>query len=405
MKTRHLLKCIFPVIMLIFFCTNSMAQWSQIHSLYGGILANDGAFAFSLNNRPYVGGGSQSDSLYAFDSSSNSWESKGVIPADMGHAFSMFFTINDTAYVVGGDSAGYSMKAVWMYEPVANAWTRKGDFPSGERNAGFAFSLNGYGYVGGGFGNASIYSDIWKYDPANDQWSLLPNDLPITGIAFPSCFTIGSKAYVLTGGTMPSGVNEVKSMWEFDPVTTQWTSRADFPGAGRQAALAFSNNLYGYLGGGQSNYTTNYTDMWRYDAAGNSWMQVENLPLLGTAWATAIAVGNSAYVGLGAKFVGSGLVGVDSFFKYKMSTTTAIETVANSDNEWFLYPNPATEQLYLSGDIDPKAEITILDMAGRAIRQPKGDYRALYIGDLAQGTYSVKITSKETSSYRRFTKQ
>jgi len=398
MKTKLLLK---QALLLgaTFMSLQAAAQWSRIASIYNGTLANDGAFSFTIGNKGYVGAGSQSNALFEYDASSNTWTPiKGLIPASMGHSFAMSFTIGNKAYVVGGDSSGYTVASVYMYDQGTGTWTRMHDFPIGKRDAGFAFSIGGYGYVGGGFDGTSIYSDIWKYDPASDSWAKEPNDLPVSGVIFPGSFVINNKAYILLGGTAPSGVNEINSMWEFDPAAGNLTPKANFPGIARQAAFTFSNSSYGYAGGGQANYTTNYNDMYRYDAANDKWTKVENAPLLGAAWSSAFVINNNAYVGLGAKFTSSGLTGVDSFYAYTMASATSVNELSNASNEGVAYPNPAKDILYFKTSTLLEGSLRVYDVSGkRVVETPVDSKKGISISALPNGMYFYEISSEKTS--------
>jgi hypothetical protein len=66
--------------------------------------------------------------------------------------------------------------------------------------------------------------------------------------------TIGNKGYVGTGVGAGSG----NDFWKYDPLTNQWTQRADVPGTPRLGAFGFSMAGKGYLGGGQSGFSGPY---------------------------------------------------------------------------------------------------------------------------------------------------
>jgi N-acetylneuraminic acid mutarotase len=381
------------------------AQWSKISSIYGGALANDGAVTFSIGSKGYVCAGSDSKTLYQYDTVSQVWTSKGAVPDAMGHAFSMAFVLEGKAYIVGGDTGGHPVATVWMYDPSAalNQWTRKADFPAGVRDAGVGFTLNNSGYVGCGFDGGNVYGDLWKYNAANDNWDLLPNQIQGIGIIFPSAFVINNKAYVIGGGLPPTTVVETRQLTEFDPVSKNWTVKAPFPGKARQAAFSFSNNSFGYVGGGQTGYTAVYQDMWRYNPDNDSWTKSEDAPLFSPAWSSAFVIGNNAYVGLGARFQGSGLTGVDSFYKYKMQTvhTSAIQPEQNIHCS--VYPNPANNFVRIMGETDARARVYIYDNMGKLVlgnQHPDN----IDISQLPDGVYTLQVQNNGVLTHAEFIK-
>jgi N-acetylneuraminic acid mutarotase len=280
MKSLQLQRTILLSILFLFGFFASQAQWSVVRNVYGGAMANDGAASFTIGDKGYIIAGTATSMVYEYDTATNKWTSLGAAPASI--SFPMSFVLNGYAYIIGGDTAGQVTAAVWRFDPKAgkNAWVKRKDFPGGPRNAGFGFAVGNAGYVGCGFDGSYIYDDVWKYDDVNDSWTKLAAHVP-QALIFPAAFVSGNKAYVLTGGTAPSGVNEVSNMWCFDPSNATWTPKAAFGGGIRQCCFAFSNNGYGYAGGGQTNYTTVYKDMWRYNVGANSWTRVEDIPLPG----------------------------------------------------------------------------------------------------------------------------
>jgi hypothetical protein len=372
------------------------AQWSSIAPVPAGLVGNDGAVSFTIGNTGYLVAGSGTDNVFAFDTISNAWTNLGAVPAAMGHAFGMAFQVNGKGYVVGGDTSGIPVATVWEFDPTQmNPWTQKNNFPGGARDAGFGFAIGNYGYVGGGNDNMSLYTDIWKYDPPTDSWTMLQASLPVNGIIFPVSFVIGTRAYISTGGVAPNGVNEIKNMWCLDGTNDSLSVRNSFAGVGRQAAFAFSNNNYGYIGGGQTNYTTNYYDMWKYDPGLDQWTPAPSAPLLGAAWSSAFVIGNNAYAGLGAKFVGTGLTGNLNFYKFGMSLVTATHDLDNSISV-SVYPNPSSDNIKVVVPGVKKFIVEIYSVSGNMVTKKEiHSGESISVATLAAGIYTIKCTSKD----------
>jgi len=164
-----------------------------------------------------------------------------------------------------------------------------------------AFAVGKYIYRTVGSSAPVTYeTDTWKYDPIAKTWTQLPS------VAYPgnnregtSTFSIGDTAYIVTGG---NGGGSTVEVWQFDPVTPKWTQMANFPGAARSYAAAFSIGKYGYAGCGATYSGTSYADFYRFDpytGAKGTWTPVTSFP--GTArWRGAsFSLGNKGYFGLG----------------------------------------------------------------------------------------------------------
>ncbi len=158
-------------------------------------------------------------------------------------------------------------------------WKTLSDFPGPGRENSVSFALNGKGYVcTGRLSNGVLLNDFWQYDPSSDQWTQLAN-FPGQPRANASAFVVGGKAYVGLGETGPFWPDAQSDLWEFDPGTLTWTSRANYPGGVRRGALAYGNGSMGYVGGGKNNQGLFAFDFWQYDPQLNTWTQKDNLPL------------------------------------------------------------------------------------------------------------------------------
>ena len=403
---KQLQKCLLITSAILFSSMISNAQWVQVGRVYGGTIANDGAVSFSIGTKGYVVAGSSTNNMYVYDTLANSWSLVGSIPDAAGHAFAMGFAINGKGYVVGGDTSGIPVNTVWEFDPVAvNHWTQKHDFPAGARDAGFAFALNNYAYVGAGNDNVNLYNDIWKYDPVLDSWTQLSQSVPETGLIFPTSFAIGNKGYILTGGIPPFGVSEITDMWCLDGADDSLRVKANFGGAGRQAAFAFSNGSFGYVGGGQSNYTANYSDMWMYDPVNDVWSVSISTPMFGAAWSSTFAIGDAGYAGIGAKFVGANLQGDDQFYRFRMDVTTGIKNVTDNKLSYTLYPDPASDNFHISGNIHSSAHVLINDVEGRTvIEETIPESKTISVGTLSPGLYTIFIKDGDNLTRGKFLK-
>jgi len=97
------------------------------------------------------------------------------------------FSIRNIGYVVN-QRPGQSVH-LWAYDPVADSWSRKADFPGTIRQRGAAFSLARKGYFGVGLTyDGQGLRDIWQYDPLADRWQYV-TDYPGQGHQFLAVFS------------------------------------------------------------------------------------------------------------------------------------------------------------------------------------------------------------------------
>ena len=112
-------------------------------------------------------------------------------------------------------------------------------------------------------------------------------------------------------------VNESNRLYEFDPVTKGWTERAPYPGAARQAGIAFVVDGVAYYGAGMAGYTQTFQDFYSYSPSQNRWTKIDHqFPDAYTAWTVAFSFGDKAYGGLGAAFINSSLDFSDKLYAY-----------------------------------------------------------------------------------------
>ena len=87
------------------------------------------------------------------------WEQRATNPPV--YEYSVSFSINSMGYVLVDNA----VNNFYRYDPVANTWTAKADFPGGKRSGAAGFATDSFGYVGGG-GNDSVQrlNDFYRYE-------------------------------------------------------------------------------------------------------------------------------------------------------------------------------------------------------------------------------------------------
>jgi N-acetylneuraminic acid mutarotase len=249
--------------------------WTQKADFPG--IERSNAFGFAINGKGYIGGGenNQPDDVvdfYEYDPSTNKWLAKASLTYEI--AGPAAFVANNKGYIATGfDRYLDPINKVYQYDPALDSWTEKAAFPGTARMWASAFSINNKGYVAAGFDNYFTSTaddinvkDVWEYDPSSDSWT--------EKASFPGFGRVGSVGFSLTGKgyicngflgkngayTTAAHTNEV---WSFDPAANAWNQKADFNGAPRSFAFAFTIGNSAYIGGG-NDYFSYYDDVRTY---------------------------------------------------------------------------------------------------------------------------------------------
>ncbi|HVZ37981.1 MAG TPA: kelch repeat-containing protein [Candidatus Kapabacteria bacterium] len=381
----------------------SAQTWSQRTNLPGG--ARDAAISFAIGSTVYTGAGTSSKDFYGYNVESGTWTRLANIPGVTNErAFGAGFSIGTKGYVcLGYDGSTNLKKDLWEYDPVANTWTRKADFPGTARDGVTCFVVNGKAYVGGGSDNKVLFADFYEYDPATDTWGA-KHDLQSGPAIFQASFVIGQYAYVTTGSI---GNLETTDLYRYDASKDSWDYLSEFPGAARQCAVAFALNGKGYVGLGQTGYTSSFSDFYSYDPATDTWSPASGLPATKSrAWATACVADGRAYIGSGWD-LGS------NFYNdwWELNGSPAgIREASRLNGDWSAAPNPAGATLAIHAPrTHGTARATLIDELGRemiATEITAGEQgHVLDLSPVPAGMYLLRIDADAGSTFQKIIKQ
>ena|GEM_PF-1901716 len=231
------------------------------------------------------------------------WISRANVPGKS-RSHVMGDTINGKFYFCGGrDSIGTHLFEQWEYNPINDLWSSKSPMPVTDgKIGGFGLSVNGKMYYGLGYCQYYPYGtcgrEVFEYDPVTDIW--------ISKANFPSCprslffsFAIGNKIYIATGNVIAGcGANNtgyMNEVWEFDPIQNNWSQKNNFPGIARNGACGFVINGKAYMIGG-SGVSNSLSDVWEYDPSLDNWSQKGNFIGGSVLLGTAFCIGSDGYV-------------------------------------------------------------------------------------------------------------
>jgi len=234
------------------------------------------------------------------------YRQKTTLPGE-GRACAVAFAINDKGYVALGRNNAGSLNDCWQYNPATDSWSKKSNFPGTGRVKAIAAVVNGCAYVGLGYcqeiGGTSVsaayLSDFWMYDPIADQWTRKA-EFPIKYTNGCVCYVYNNEIYV---GNGYDGTTSSNQFWKYNPTQDKWFSLNQFPGTKRQIAVGSTGTSHFYFGTGFAGYSFN--DWWEYFPSTDNWQKRESLPGHGRQNALAFAVGDRYFVATGRYWKGS----------------------------------------------------------------------------------------------------
>jgi N-acetylneuraminic acid mutarotase len=153
--------------------------------------------------------------------------------------------------------------------PLEGSWGWAKPLPQSRREMPAAL-VDGKIYVAGGFTpEREVLASVVVYDPGADTWSTIPN---MPGRRHhPGVAGLGGKLYVIGGysdlGAQPWPAHA--NLWEYDPATDEWSSRAPAPRAiAAMGVAAFEGRLYVFGGADGVDY---FDSTFIYDPQTDSW--------------------------------------------------------------------------------------------------------------------------------------
>lgn len=245
----------------------STNTWTQLSAFPGS--GRSGSFGFTSNNNVYVAGGRDAggllNELWLYNPSINAWLQKNNFPGSK-KAQACGFVAGTNIYMGAGisDTTPTYAKDFWQYNPVGDTWTQKNNLPGKARAEAVGMACNKVGYYGLGISvGDTLLNDFWQYDTLTDMWMSLPSFAGGNRYAS-SRFSLFNQAYIGTGFDTVVPLHAAGDWWQFDPVSQQWTAKANVGGNVWGDMISFSIFSKGYLGIGQQNAGTYTTDFWEY---------------------------------------------------------------------------------------------------------------------------------------------
>ncbi|AEA45275.1 T9SS C-terminal target domain-containing protein [Fluviicola taffensis] len=381
------------VFLFLFLSSFIHAQtWTSVTSV--PTAGRDDGICFALNGSGYIVTGylgtfAESNKLFQYDASTNSWNEKSVFPG-IARQYSSVFTLNNKAYIVGGYSEfSQALNDVWEYDAFTNSWSQKTNFPGIARWHATATSIRNTAYLGMGTTADSTLADFWKYNPDLDSWIQLSNypGGPNRSVLGFSLFNEG----IFGEGFDINPITYSNSWYSFNPSTETWTSFPPLPAGLRSYGTAISNEMSAIVCGGMDENSIFKNDCFYLDHT-KTWRAIPALPVTGLKGAKGFALNGRFYLGTG---LNDNLTRISDFFQYTPEM--------KSPKESLLFPNPSKD--YFNLITEANAKVSLLSIGGQLIKQFKtNDSGFLEITNLPIGLYLLLIEGKKSSEIKKIAK-
>jgi N-acetylneuraminic acid mutarotase len=272
------------------------------------------------------------------DSNLTDWQQLANLPKKLGDNATVHDPITGKVYSIDGiTNDGGFLAALYVYDPVTDAWSQLASPPVG-REAPAAVFIDGKIYVTNGSQTISNpLAELDIYNIKTGEWSTgKPNPNP-TRIGSAGA-VVNGKMYVV-GGCLDGYCHGVNTVQVYDPGTGSWSSAAPYP---QGVTFAACGGIKGklYCAGGDDPQGPAYKTGYVYDPSSNSWSPIADLPMESGVRGALYAVANGQLLLSGGVVGGNPLSG-----QVVTNQGEAYDPVTDS---WYPLPN-APEPVYRGG--------------------------------------------------------
>jgi hypothetical protein len=364
-------------ILVCLFSVGVHAQFWIQKSSFGGV-GRHRAVGCATENKGYLGlghvNGSGVDISYKdwweYDPSADTWSQKANYPVNNHGATS--FVVNDQPCVGGGSALNGEF---FKFDPIQNTWNPIASCPFFNPGDTQGFSVNNKGYV-------YVGTNMAEYDPSSNSWDLKATP-PIAFGSWTCSFTIEGSGYVKAGN----------KLYEYKPEHDTWTQRANFPGVSSGGSYGFSILQRGFVTCGYVGSLSSVTSqVWSFYPGTNSWQMELEFPGTKRRFPVAFAIHNRGYFGTGTNGIN-----LNDFWQYNPTLNTN-ELSENEEIQWKIYPNPSTDFIDIEWPIDISlGEIAeVRSLTGQIIQRVElHDLTTrIDVSTLVSGTYFLSIQNQ-----------
>lgn len=390
---------------------SAQAQWVKKADNLQFQVGRWGGMSAVVGNKIYLTGGYANNQwlndLQEYDPATGSWKNLITTPVGpLNRSAGVAFTINGKMYVgLGAENflstsgTQKNLKDLWEFTPSTGAWVQKASLPDSGRTESSVFVVNNKAYIVGGAGffgaGVNATNQVWEFDPAANKWTKKA-DYPQASIENASGFSINSKGYI-SGGQI--GVTNTAKTFEYNTTANTWTPKADFPDSARYGAVSFVIDNKGFVGLGGTGFSGYKSTFYYYDPATDKWGFLHgNWTATPRLYGVAATVGNKAYVGCGWRLDGFTQSYFRDWYEMDVMAKLGVETTPTI-NKLNVYPNPSSGVVHVDVE-NGKYNYTVYSITGqKAATGLLGADKIINLSDLSQGQYILELVS-EKQTYR-----
>lgn len=282
--------------------SSSFTSVTKVEAIHAAPEARFGAVAFNIQEKIFLIGGINLDSIYLpikeYDPATNKWHIGSTLPTPrFGFAA---VELDEQIYTIGGRNDTSVLSVVERYDPNSDSWKKLSNLPTGRWNLMAAAVGDRIYTIGGitGIGDQRYSVDLVEvYDPVRDEWTELDR-APFrrsgasTAVLFDNIFVIGGRPEA-GGATSITGRVD-----KFNPTTQAWDQASPLSEARTSSCVVSTDDkIYVIAGGGGPFEPLASVEL--YDLEAEEWTTIGSLNESRSAPAC-IAIGNNIYVMGGA---------------------------------------------------------------------------------------------------------
>lgn len=235
-------------------------------NIYSGAKRSFSA-GFTINNQAYIVGGDlgneRTNETYSYNADIDEW----TLAAPYIKAYSQMAACTDEekAYIIGGTDKSIYATDVQCYQPTSNTWVSMPSLPEGEgRYDAVSFVYRDSIYVLGGVSNNENSRELWQY--TGDSWILKTTEFPIPqqkGVIL----VVNDTVYAGLG----SNTGLTRGFWMASDSLTTWE---DVPGTLPSNIGIISSSVY-YKNENWNSFfmIDNNGKIWEYNLSENKWLE------------------------------------------------------------------------------------------------------------------------------------
>jgi N-acetylneuraminic acid mutarotase len=388
------------LVLTAFLCKIAFSQtWVQI-SDFPSTERDDGC-SFIIGNKAYCGTGLktgviETGDMYLLNMNNDTWDTISSLPLGMERQYALGFSYNNQGFIFGGSKGSIYLNDLWMFDTLIGTWQNKASLPGVGRKGMCGFVINDTAYVlGGQTSTFSAISEFWAYHIPSDNW-IFKGHLSFGARWRASATTDNSKGYVIFGED--SLGNYGNGLYEFDPNLNQWSLISSFPGYGRTySSLQYMANGLLIVAGVDS-LTNSYKDLWRFDLISQSWQQLNSIPAIKRRGGMCFTSNTALYYTTGKDPSNTRLKET-----WKAINPNSISQV-EENFKITIYPNPTVKDLFVESEIQFN-RFTISDVLGKIVKFANIVSNPINVVDLPDGIYFLQLSSENKSVVKKFVKQ